>query len=210
MWLPVSETDPSKISPLFGGYCVLDLVSLKRGSTNWNRAKNEGYFVRHYSPPTGCSHNFNKTKVDGTTRLYHAFSSKGSPSNTIAFLNSSPQARRAFGKIYGELLPPDFDTKMHVDPPVDPPTYEAPKTRIMGRGRAQTTPSVSKKRKGDDDDNNNRSATKKDVRDIISQYATSSTPSTTSSRSSDERDAETIVSYIKKRMLSSAGYAPRI
>ena len=87
---------------------------------------------------------------------------------------------------------------MHADPPVDPPTYEAPKTRIMGRGRAQTTPSASsKKRKGDDDDNNNRSATKKDVSEIISQYVTSSPPSTTSSRSSDERDAETIISYIK-------------
>ena len=172
MWLPVSETDTSKTSPVFGGRCLLDLMGLDRNSLEWKRAKKEDYFVKHYSPPAGCNHNFNRTTTTSTARLYYAFSSEGSPRATIAFLESSAPARRALRLIYGQLLPHDFDSKMHVDTP----TTEAPKTRSMDRGLAPKTPSATKKRKGDDDDNNNRSVTKKSVREIITEYHDSSPP----------------------------------
>ena len=182
LWLPVSETDTSKTSPVFGGCCLLDLMGLDRNSLEWKRAKNEDYFVEHYSPPAGCNHNFNKTEIDRKARLYYAFSREGSPRATIAFLQSSAPAMRALGKIYGQLLPPDLVPKCNVDPPM----IEAPKTRSMDRGLAPKTPSATKKRKGDDDDNNNRSVTKKAATEIINQFATSSPPSTTSSSSSDD------------------------
>ena len=194
LWLPLSETNTSKTSPLFEGRCWLDLMGLERNSTEWNRAKNEDYFRERYSPPAGCDHHFNKTKINGTTRLYYAFSSEGSPSDTIAFLESSAQAKRALGSIYSLLLPPDFDSKMHVDTPM----IEAPITRSMDRGLAQTTPRASKKRKGDDDNNNNRYVTKKAVNNAINQYTPSPASSTTSSRQSDARDAETVALLVKR------------
>ena len=200
LWLPVSETDTSKTSPVFEGRCLLDLMGLERNSTEWISAKNEDSFVEHYSPPAGCDHHFNRTQIDGTTRWYYAFSSEGSPSATIAFLNSSPPAKRALGLIYGRLLPPDFDSKMHVDPP----TIEAPITRSMDRGLAQTTPSASKKRKGDDDNNNNRYVTKKAVNNAINQYTPSPASSTTSSSSSDDRDAKTVASLVQRLRSSEA------
>ena len=194
LWLPVSETDTSKTSPVFGGCCLLDLMGLDRNSLEWKRAKNEDYFVEHYSPPAGCNHNFNKTEIDRKARLYYAFSREGSPRATIAFLQSSAPAMRALGKIYGQLLPPDFDSKVHVDTP----TTEAPKTRSTDHGLAPKTPSATKKRKGDDDDNNNRSVTKKAVKEFITEYHNSSPPSTTNSSSSDDRDAEILVTFINR------------